>query len=516
MRSIIDVSKAFTIVKSDLHGMTFVNYPFEEELVDLDQQLWLDQITEKLQSDSYTPSVCDIAEVPKGKGAVRPGSILTLEDQVVYTTLVDAIYGLLHKELLWSQGSTDYSYRLNTELGSKQWFRDQFNGWKDFKDNSVKRIDEGDAFVVITDITGFYENIDHSLLLSDLRQIHSPDEIVNAIRSCLVKWAQLDTKGIPQGSSASHLLAKLYLNPVDSELKDLGYTHFRYVDDFRIFCSSISEAKRALIDLTAILRKRGLNLQSAKSKIVRADDAKPEIEGTATLIDAVSKKIISQLEFVADYPYSSSIRINTEKPNQKQLVTIVNAFNDFFANADDSSFDKSLFHYLLNKLGQAKDKSAFNYCLEQLERHPEETIDILRYIERANMAKEAEDYLLKYINSDIAVYDYQNYKIIEWFLVNKLHHDQLINFARAVAFDNNKPSYYRAICKKLLGLHGNTADLGRIKTSYNSATTTVESCAILCSLKNMETARRNSFLSSVENTSDFHKRACKLVKQAVR
>ncbi len=508
-----DIKRAFSIVKYDLRGMTFVNFPYEEELVDIDQTNLFKLVAEELNEGKYKPSPCDIAEVPKGKGAVRPGSILTIKDQLVYTSLVNDIYTLLEEELSWSQGVVDYAYRLSKERDNNLWFRDQFSGWNDFKNNSINQINEGSAFVVVTDITGYYENIDHSQLFSDLRQIGCSDYIVSIIRSCLTEWGQLGTKGIPQGSSASHLLAKLYLNPVDNELKDLGYKHYRYVDDFRIFCESMAEAKQALVDLSAILRRRGLNLQSAKSKIVRADDAKPEIVGTTELIEDVINKMKRQTLDISADPYAINISIHTKTPNKAQLKVIKIAFNDFFVNADDTTFDKSLFHFLLNKLAQANDDSAYDYCLEQLERHPEEIKDVLNYLGRINKGKDALKTLVKYISSENAVYDYQNFKIIEWLLANGLHNNHLITFARKVAFDNNKPSYYRAMCKKILGQHGSTTDLARIKNSYNSSTSVNESCAVLCSLAKMEKARRNAFLTSVESASDFHKRACIAVRQ---
>jgi hypothetical protein len=74
-------------------------------------------------------------------------------------------------------------------------------------------IDAGAAYVVMADITAFYENIDLGLLLSDLI------EAINQISSCLNKWAQVQGRGIPQGQSPSDILAKLYLNSIDQTLK---------------------------------------------------------------------------------------------------------------------------------------------------------------------------------------------------------------------------------------------------------------------------------------------------------
>jgi hypothetical protein len=508
-----DTDKAFKLVEYDLDNLVFVNYPYERELIKEDSANWLNSVKQKLDEDNYVPSACVIAEVPKGKGAVRPGSVLTIEDLTAYTSIVGAAYTQIHQELKWAQGKVDYAYRLKSATTEALWFRDQFNGWNDFKKNSLKLIKNGSAYVVITDITGYYENIDHSLLLSDLRQINAPNEVIENLRKCLVEWAQLKTKGIPQGTSASHLLAKLYLNPIDQELKDLGYTHYRYVDDFRIFCNSHAEAKKALMDLAGLLRRRGLNLQSAKSKIYRADEAKPEIEGTATLIEGVNSKIMKQHIAQNGYPYSISMAVNMAVPNEEQLKTIQDAFMDFFIIADDSDFDKTLFHYLLNKLGRANDSLAVDYCLELLERHPEETGEILKYFARVGAGARVLSSLTGFVSSETAVYDYQNFKIIEWLLANNLSNAQLLTLVRKDAFDNNKPGYYRAICLKLLGAKGSATDLGRIEHAYPSATFWLDECSLICNLKRMERGRRNTFLARVNQSTDYHKWACAIAKR---
>ena len=69
-----------------------------------------------------------------------------------------------------------------------------------------------------------------------------------------------------------------------------GFVHLRYVDDFRIFCKNTSEAKKALIELTRLLRKRGLNLQSSKTKILTSSEALVEIEGLQPVIGMVAER----------------------------------------------------------------------------------------------------------------------------------------------------------------------------------------------------------------------------------
>jgi hypothetical protein len=97
----------------------------------------------------------------------------------------------------------------------------------------------------MADISSFYENIDISLLVSDLRDTGAPPAAIDQLSVCLNRWSQVPGRGIPQGQSSSDILGKLYLNNIDQVLKSMGYSHLRYVDDIRVFCGSEVEAKKS-------------------------------------------------------------------------------------------------------------------------------------------------------------------------------------------------------------------------------------------------------------------------------
>lgn len=505
-----DTQRPYSIVKEDARsGMNFVKYPYEAELFSRQHDQKLNKLKDELAADTYIPQPCNLANVPKGKGAVRPGAILTFEDQIAYTMLVDSIYPELHAELSDIQGVSDFAYQLQPQDHST-WFKHQFTCWDEFKNKSLEKISEGSQFVVVTDVTGCYENIDLNLLTADLRRIGAPPQTISQIRKLLKKWGQVGTKGLPQGISASHLLAKLYMSGVDIEIRNAGYSQFRFVDDIRIFCNSIPEAKRALMTLTGILRRRGLNLQSAKSKILQADDARLEIAGKATVIDALHARLRSETDIIEvdGYPYAIEIQINTGVPNAEQLKIIRQAFRDYFVLGDDADFDKTLFHYLLNKLGNASDNVAVTYSLDLLERHPEETPHILKYLSKLSGRSAVFSQLIGFLNSDNAVYDYQNYLIIEWLLDNGCTLNAYKVILRTTGFDNNKPAYYRAKAKQALGSIGDHADLIRIRDSLNDASSLQEKEAIICSLARLESSVRNTFLNETAASDTSLTNAC--------
>ena len=152
-------------------------------------------------------------------------------------------------------------------------------------------------FLVVADIAGYYENIDLATLRSDLNQLNIDKNLVNFLMINLFRWSTQQVRGrsLPQGLSASDILAKLYLNTIDLSLNDLGITHLRYVDDIRIFSSTENKAKNSLMFLTEQLRHRGLLIQTAKLKILNKIDAIAYIEGITPILKGIREGLYVEL-----------------------------------------------------------------------------------------------------------------------------------------------------------------------------------------------------------------------------
>ena len=287
LAGLLDVHLAWKRLKHDIADRAFIGHPYNVSLIEFDLEKWLQLHLHAIANDTYSPKPMFICDVPKENGLIRPGSHLAYSDRLVYAACVGACFGEIHRTLKWSQGEIDFAYMLAIDAKNPEWTRDRFVGWKEFDRKSVALIDAGAPYVVLTDIAAFYENVDIGFLISDLRAIGAPAEAVDQLSICLNKWAQVPNRGIPQGQTPSDILAKLYFNNIDRTLKNMGYAHLRYVDDIRVFCRSHGQAKQLLIELSQLLRKRGLSLQSAKTDILLASDAKRKIEGVTSALTTV-------------------------------------------------------------------------------------------------------------------------------------------------------------------------------------------------------------------------------------
>ena len=144
---------------------------------------------------------------------------------------------------------------------------------------------------------------------------------------------------------------------------------------------------------------------------------------------------------------------------------------------DSQAFDKTLFHFLLSRLGKAGDDFAIDFCVKLLPERPEETSAILLYLERVGKVSDNDAQLAAFLESTDAIYAYQNYQIAECRLRDDNPcADELLCVFRDFAFDPAQPAYLRSQGRALLGKFGTPADLERLEHSYPEARGTEKEC----------------------------------------
>lgn len=501
----LDFELAWKRIETDeKNADMFIIPPFLSELVRVDLSKWLERLMSIVEAGEYAPKDVVICDVLKPNYAIRPGAYLWIDDQLVYYACLGACLPHIYRAVSWPTKRIDHSYPLAEHFTNVEWFKSPFFAWKNFRTASIKQLDEGFSHVLITDIAGYYENIDIATLISDLRQIGAPNNVVGLLSSCLNRWAQVSGRGIPQGYNPSNLLGKLYLNTIDRILHDLGYIHLRYVDDIRVFCHSHQEAQRAFVDIIRLLRKKGLNIVSAKSGIYSADEARQEIDGVIPVLLKVRKNFMQQIivRFDAASPYMSfqtARQLLQAHPSDEPVEVIRMAFEQHFIQANEDSFDKTLFHFLVNRLKEQKDTFALDYCKRMIKRRPEETSFILDYFQEISEVESVEGFLASHLQAQESVYPYQAYQILKWFAQSvKEMPAAVMKVARSLAFDNPEPFYLRSISRKLLGDHGTYADLERLLYSYENTASALEQSEIICNLHRMEKSKRNSFFGRAQ------------------
>lgn len=240
----------------------------EQSLTDFKANLKpnLYKIWNRLSSGSYMPPPVKRVELPKDDGGIRPLGIPTVSDRIAQMVVKMRIEPVLEK--IFHPDS--YGYRPNKSalvaLGVT-------------RERCWKR-----AWVLDMDIKGFFDNIDHDLLMLAVNK-HVKEKWMRIYIERWLKAAVLHkdgrletkTKGTPQGGVISPLLANLYLHYVFDQWVERrwhGIQFERYADDIVCHCASEREAEKLKEILTLRFSTCGLTLHPAKTKIAYCKSTK--------------------------------------------------------------------------------------------------------------------------------------------------------------------------------------------------------------------------------------------------
>lgn len=227
----------------------------------------LEGLHAKLVSRTYTPQPVVRRWIAKSNGKLRPLGLSALEDKIV----AKAVALLL--EQIYEQDFCSFSYGFRPGRSCHQALRDLRNGL----------LDNGVQYVIDCDISSFFDNLRHDVLLSLLQKRVKDGRLLELIRMWLEagimdgKELVFPEKGSPQGSVLSPLLANVYLHEVlDRWFAEVVVPHcrgrvvlVRYADDFVIGCDREEDARRIMRVLPLRFGKYGLEINTEKTKLVR-------------------------------------------------------------------------------------------------------------------------------------------------------------------------------------------------------------------------------------------------------
>lgn len=240
---------------------------FEKDLKDNLYKLW-----NRMSSGTYFPPPVRAVEIPKADGKVRLLGIPTVRDRIAQTVVKLYLEPLL--EPVFHEDS--YGYRpKKSALDAVATARTRC--WKQ-------------DWVIDLDIKGFFDNLNHDLILKAL-SAHTKEKWIHLY---VERWLKAPMqkgdgeliareKGTPQGGVVSPLLANLFMHYAFDAWMQRNFPSVkfeRYADDGLAHCQSLKQAQQVLAAMRFRLNECGLELHSEKTKIVycKDDDRKGDYE----------------------------------------------------------------------------------------------------------------------------------------------------------------------------------------------------------------------------------------------
>lgn len=232
---------------------------FEKRLKDNLYRIW-----NRMSSGSYFPPPVRGVEIPKDGGGERMLGIPTVSDRIAQTVVKSRLESML--DPLFDTDS--YAYRPGKSAL-------QAVG------QARKRCWRYD-WVVDLDIKGFFDNIDHDLMMRAVKKHASEKWIVIYVERWLKAPMQREDgqriergKGTPQGGVISPLLANLFLHYAFDRWVRRSCPHLafeRFADDVIVHCRTKAEAEAGRVAIEQRLRECGLELHPEKTRVVYCKD----------------------------------------------------------------------------------------------------------------------------------------------------------------------------------------------------------------------------------------------------
>ena len=239
----------------------------EESIKDFESNLKsnLYKIWNRMSSGTYFPPPVRAVEIPKSDGRKRLLGIPTVSDRVAQAVVKDHLEPIVEPKF----HEDSYGYRPGKSALDAVGIARQRSWRKDW--------------CIDLDIKGFFDNLDHALMMKAIR-FHTNEKWIHLY---VERWLKAPLQredgeliareqGTPQGGVASPLLANIFMHHA---FDDWMRRHFpevrfeRFADDIVAHCSSLKQAEKVLGAIRDRLKICGLELHPEKTKIVYCKDA---------------------------------------------------------------------------------------------------------------------------------------------------------------------------------------------------------------------------------------------------
>ena len=192
-------------------------------------------LKKQIIKNQYVPEEISLKEIINYKGKRRLVSLMNIKDKFISKLVLR----ILEKYITPCFSKKSFAYQKGK--GTTQAII------------KIKQyVENGNLLVGKIDIKDYFENINHELLFTILKDFNIESNVIELIKKfikCRVDYkfsTYTKTKGIIQGNPLSTILSNMYLNRLDKELDALNIKFIRYCDDINVLGKNKQEVNHNL------------------------------------------------------------------------------------------------------------------------------------------------------------------------------------------------------------------------------------------------------------------------------
>jgi hypothetical protein len=426
----LDINTLIKKLKKDMRDDWFPDSLFYEDT--LNGGMIFDYFN-KYQNTStyYLPSISEQFNIPKQGFSLRYSLETNIYDRIVYQHIID--YLIPHYDNLLPECA--FSHRWNKGKQKDYIFKQPIDQWKEFELSVKYEMENTHNVLLVCDILNFYENIHiddiKNMFESNLNLLNAPNKeseriikAVDLLTRLLRKWTPYKDHGIPQNRDASSFIANMLLLYIDNKMLEKGYKYFRYMDDIRVICDDIFDARRALKELIILLRDINLNVNSQKTKILTYDDER------ITEYIHTPNRLIEQI----DELWKSKRLANIQKSLPMIHKLTLKKIED--NRTQDREFRFCLFR--LERIARCREiKENFDFegitdrIVDELIHQPYTSDILIRYLKCMNLSTKQLSVIANIVTDDHRnIYSWQSYQLWQLFVYHNYCTRNLLRSAK--------------------------------------------------------------------------------------
>lgn len=339
-----------------------------------------DALQARVRSNTSPRPVSEL-DVPKENFGLRPAMVLDLLDRVTYQIMVDrvsvdAIGNMSRKSLGWR-----LPYKVK---GPGEYARQDFQ-WASYR-RELSFLSGQFEYGLKTDVSSCFASIPVDAVVNLLVNRTNQNRAIDKIARMLHGWESSTSRtGLPQRSTASAVLANMYLSQADPILEQYSSpvigrrwpgperqrAHCRWMDDMWMFSNDESALRRGQVDLESTLLAARLHLNAGKTSLLTGNE----------LIEAARK---IQHSAVADALFE-----NQSRPLEELIDEILNK---------GELADKTTVKFAVTRMRQHNVSYRVDDLIDIAHKIPHAADSLSRMIRRFKKSSEIQDWLVDYVD----------------------------------------------------------------------------------------------------------------------